>query len=388
VKIAYGDLIGGVSGDMFVAALLDAGLPLSRLKSELKKLPTLKFDLRSSTNAVHGIRARRFHVMCGKNEPARSWKQISELIKRSRLRPSIKDTSLEIFSRLAVAEAKVHGIPVDQVHFHEVGATDSIVDIVGAAVAAHELKIDVFHFSPIPLGRGLARSRHGPLPVPAPATLELLKGLPVEGINLEAETVTPTGAAIVSALGKSFGPQPPMNIERVGYGAGRKEFAERPNLFRVILGSRDEAGWREETMLVIETNIDDMNPQLYDHVMDRLFEAGARDVFLSSIQMKKNRPATLLTVICAPLQRSGIEKIFFQETSTIGVRCYPVSRTILKRESKKVKTRFGDVTVKVVEQPDGSKRAAPEYDDLKRIAATKKLPIKQLHDEVMRIFNK
>jgi uncharacterized protein (TIGR00299 family) protein len=387
VKIAYGDLIGGVSGDMFVAAALDAGLPLSKLKSELNKLPNLKFDLKTSTSVVHAIRARRFHVICAKNEPARSWKQIRGLIQKSKLPPDVKETGLKIFSRLALAEAKVHGVSVDQVHFHEVGATDSIVDIVGAAVAARELKIEAFHFSPIPLGRGLTRSRHGPLPIPGPATLELLKGLPVEGIDVDSETVTPTGAAIVSALGKSFGPLPPMNIDRVGYGAGRKEFAERPNLFRLVLGERVLSLQREE-MVVIETNIDDMNPQLYDHVMDRLFDAGARDVFLASIQMKKNRPATLLTVICEPSRRGDIEKVFFQETSTIGVRSHPVSRTILKRESKKVKTRFGLVTVKIVEQPDGNKRAAAEYDDLKRIAAAQKLPIKQVHDEVMRVVNK
>jgi uncharacterized protein (TIGR00299 family) protein len=387
MRIAYGDLIGGVSGDMFVAALLDAGLPLAKLKSALKKILALRFGLKTSKKTVHGIRATRFHVICGQNEPPRSWTQIRRLIQQSRLDAGVKDASLTIFARLAEAEAKVHGIAVDKVHFHEVGATDSIVDIVGAAVAAHELRIETFHFSPVPLGRGLTRSRHGPLPVPGPATLELLRGIPVKGIDVDDETVTPTGAAIVSALGTSFGPHPPMTVERVGYGAGQKDFAERPNLFRVVLGKHDSSAQREE-MLVIETNIDDMNPQLYDHVMDRLFAGGARDVFLSSIQMKKNRPAILLSVICEPLRHGDLEKILFQETSTIGVRSYPVSRTILKRESKKVKTPFGDVTVKIVEGPDGRKRATPEYDDLKRIAAARKLPIKQLHDEVMRIFNK
>ena len=387
MRIAYGDLIGGVSGDMFVAALLDAGLPLAKLKSELKKIPALRFTLKTSKKTVYGIRATRFHVICGQNEPARSWNQIRRMIQQSRLDGDVKDTGLKIFARLAEAEAKVHGIPVDKVHFHEVGATDSIVDIVGAAVALHELRIEMFHFSPVPLGRALTRSRHGPLPVPGPATLELLRRVPVKGVDVVDETVTPTGAAIVSALGRSFGPHPAMTVERVGYGAGQKDFAERPNLFRVLLGEQDTFPQREE-MLVIETNIDDMNPQLYDHVMDRLFAAGARDVFLSSIQMKKNRPATLLSVICEPLRRDAIEKTLFQETSTIGVRSYPVSRTILRRESKTIKTRYGDVTVKIVEQPDGRKRATPEYDDLKRIATAKKLPIKQLHDEVMRIFNK
>ena len=388
LRIAYGDLIGGVSGDMFVAALLDAGLSLAKLKSELKKIPVLRFGLKTSKKTVHGIRAARFEVICGKNDPARSWNQIRLLIGRSKLHPDVKDTALKIFARLAEAEAKVHGIPVDKVHFHEVGATDSIVDIVGAAVAVHELKIEAFHFSPIPLGRGLTRTRHGPLPIPGPATLELLKGLPVKGIDVDDETVTPTGAAIVSALGKSFGAHPAMTVERVGYGAGQKEFAHRPNLFRVVLGSGGEAGWKEESMLVIETNIDDMNPQFHDYVMDRLFAAGARDVFLAPIQMKKNRPATLLTVICEPTRHAALAEIILQETSTIGVRYYPVSRMVLRRESKKVQTRFGRVAVKLVEQPDGTKRASPEYNDLKRIAAANKIPLKALFDEVVRSLKK
>jgi uncharacterized protein (TIGR00299 family) protein len=384
MRIAYGDLIGGLSGDMFVGALLDAGLSLKQLKAELKKIPRLRFRLQLSQKTVHAVRAKRFQVICPERESERSWKQIRSLISRSRLHSDVKENGIRIFSRLAEAEGKIHGLAADDVHFHEIGATDSIVDIMAAAIGCRELKIASFHFSPIPLGRGITRSQHGPLAVPGPATLELLKGLPTHGIALEAETVTPTGAAIISSLGDGFGAQPRMTVKAIGYGAGQKDFAVRPNLFRLIVGE-DNRGWKHEEMLVIETNIDDMNPEWYDYVLDRLFASGARDVFMSPIQMKKNRPGTLLTVICEPLRRGDIEKIVFQETSTIGLRSYPVSRTILERESKKVKTRFGDVTVKIVEQPDGSKRAAPEYDDLKRIAATRKLPIKQLHDEVMRI---
>jgi uncharacterized protein (TIGR00299 family) protein len=387
MRIAYGDLIGGVSGDMFVAALLDLGLSLNTLKTELGKIPTLKFDLKASKKTVHSLRACQFQVICAGNESPRSWKQIRDLLKRSKLEAEIKKIGLAIFARLAEAEAKIHGVAVDKVHFHEIGATDSIVDIMAAAIGVHELGIDSFYFSPIPLGRGVTRSMHGALPVPGPATLELLKGLPVFGVDLEGENLTPTGAAIVRTLGKDFGPQPNMIMERIGYGTGQKAFVNRPNLFRLILGA-DNAAWQQEEMQVIETNIDDMNPQLYDHVMDRLFEAGARDVFLSSIQMKKNRPATLLTVICAPSSRDGLAKIIFEETSTIGIRSYPVTRTILKRETKRVKTRFGEVMVKIVEQPDGSTRATPEYDDLKRIATAKKLPFKVIHNEIMRIVGK
>ncbi len=387
MKIAYGDLIGGVSGDMFVAALLDLGLSLNKLKTELGKIPTLKFELKASKTTVHSLRASQFQVICAGNELPRSWKQIRDLLKRSKLEPEIKKIGIDIFARLAEAEAKIHGVAVDKVHFHEIGATDSIVDIMAAAIGVRELEIDSLYFSPIPLGHGVTRSMHGALPVPGPATLELIKGLPVFGVDLDGENITPTGAAIVRTLGKDFGPQPNMIIERIGYGTGQKEFANRPNLFRLILGA-DNAAWQQEEMQVIETNIDDMNPQLYDHVMDRLFEAGARDVFLSSIQMKKNRPATLLTVICAPSSRDSLAKIIFEETSTIGIRSYPVSRMILKRETKRVKTRFGEVMVKIVEQPDGSTRATPEYDDLKRIATAKKLPFKVIHNEIMRIVGK
>lgn len=383
MRIAYGDLIGGVSGDMFVGALLDLGLPLDRLRAELKKVPTLRFDIRSRKKTIHSLRASQFQVTCPKQEAPRSWKQIRDLIKRSKLDAGLKSTSSEIFAALAAAEAKIHGVPIDQVHFHEVGATDSIVDIVAAAVGVRELAIEAFYFSVIPLGHGMIPSAHGLLPAPGPATLELLRGLPVIGVDIDAETVTPTGAAIVRTLGKQFASQPAMTIENIGYGAGKKEFAERPNLFRIILGRADSSASLEE-MLVIETNIDDMNPQLFDHVMDRLFAAGARDVFLAPIQMKKNRPATLLSVIAEPRHRQKLSEIIFKETSTLGLRYHPVSRMILKRETKKVKTRFGAVTVKIIEQLDGTKRAAPEYDDLKRIARANNIPLKLLHDEVAR----
>ena len=385
MKIAYGDLIGGVSGDMFVGALLDLGLELDKLKSELKKLPGLNYRLEVTKKTVYGIRATRFRVVCGKREPERPWKEIRDLIRQSALDPEVKEKGLKIFTRLAEAEGKIHGVAPDKVHFHEVGATDSIVDIISAAIATHHLKIDSFHFSRIPLGRGVTRSRHGPLPLPGPATLELLKGLPVQWVDLNGETVTPTGAAIIATLGSHFGEAPRMTIEKIGYGAGQKDFPDRPNLFRLIL-SADETSWKQEEMLVMETNIDDMNPEFYDYVLDRLFAAGARDVFLSSIQMKKNRPGTLLSVIAEPSLREKLSGIIFRETSTIGIRYYPVNRMILKRTASRVKTKFGTVKVKIIEEPDGTKRTTPEYEDLKRIAEAKKIPLKVFYDEVLRSF--
>lgn len=385
MQIAYGDLIGGVSGDMFVAALLDLGLPLETLKSELKKVPGLKYRLEASTKKLNAIRATRFHVICGKNEAERSWKEIRGLIQQSSLDPGVKETARKIFSRLAEAEGKIHGVPSEKVHFHEVGATDSIVDIVSAAIGVHHLKIDSFYFSRIPLGRGVTRSRHGPLPLPGPATLELVKGLPVQWLDLEAETVTPTGAAIIATLGSHFGEPPQMTVEEIGYGAGEKEFPDRPNVLRLVLG-QDTAAWEQDEMVVIETNIDDMNPEFYDYVFDRLFAAGARDVFLSPIQMKKNRHGTLLRIIAEPALREKLAGIVFRETTTIGLRHYPVKRMILKRTASRVKTKFGTVKVKIIEEPDGTRRATPEYEDLKRIAAAKKIPLKVLYEEVVRSF--
>jgi uncharacterized protein (TIGR00299 family) protein len=385
MKIAYGDLIGGVSGDMFVAALLDLGLPLSLLRSELRKIPSLRFELKASKKIVQSIGATHFQVIWGKGrqEKARSWSDIRKLIERSRLASEAKETGSKIFARLAQAESKIHNVPVDKVHFHEVGATDSIVDIMAAAIGCQYLKIKSFHFSKIPLGRGTIQTAHGRLPIPGPATLELLKDLPVEWTQLEGETVTPTGAAIISSLGSRFGTQTSMTVEKIGYGTGTKEWPDRPNLIRVVLG-KDEAGWRGEEMVVMEANIDDMNPEFYDYVFDCLFAAGARDVFLTPIQMKKNRPATLLRVIAEPAKREELAKILFRETSTIGIRFHRVGRMILKRSSANVKTRYGTVRVKVIEAPDGTIQSTPEYEDLKRIAAAKKIPLKLLYAEVLR----
>jgi pyridinium-3,5-bisthiocarboxylic acid mononucleotide nickel chelatase len=384
MRIAYGDLIGGISGDMFVAALLDLGLPLELLTRELRKISMLKVELDAAKTTVHSIAATQFRVTPANNEAPRSWDQIRQLIEASELAPEVKATGVEIFHRLAEVEGKIHGVPTEKVHFHEVGATDSIVDILASAIGFHELKIDALHFSKVPLGRGLTQSGHGRLPVPGPATLELLKGIPVHWTQLEGETVTPTGAALMSGLGTSFGEQPSMTVEKIGYGAGQKEWPDRPNLFRLVLGASTH--WRQDEMLVIETNIDDMNPQFFEHVMDRLFAAGARDVFFSPIQMKKNRPAVLVRVIAEPRDRDRLAKILFEETTTIGLRYHSVGRIILNRTEATIKTRFGDVKVKILQEPNGEKRISPEYDELKRIAIEKRIPLNVLRDEIVKSF--
>jgi pyridinium-3,5-bisthiocarboxylic acid mononucleotide nickel chelatase len=384
MRIGYGDLIGGISGDMFVAALLDLGLSLEVLSRELRKVPTLEFELNVATKTVHSIATTYFQVKPPSHEAPRSWTQIRQLIETSDLAHEVKETGVKIFQRLAEAEGKIHGTATEEVHFHEVGATDSIVDIIAAAIGFHELKIGAVHFSKVPLGRGLTQSSHGPLPVPGPATLELLKGIPVHWTQLDGETVTPTGAAIMSVLGTSFGEQPSMTVEKIGYGTGQKEWPECPNLFRLVLGASTD--WQQEEMLVIETNIDDMNPQFFEHVMDRLFAAGARDVFFSPIQMKKNRPAVLLQVIAEPRDRDRLAKILFEETTTIGLRYHSVGRIILNRTEATIKTRFGDVRIKILQEPNGEKRISPEYDDLKRIASEKRIPLNVLRDEIVRSF--
>ena len=388
-RIAYGDLIGGISGDMFVAALLDLGLPLSLIKSELKKIPSLEFELKASKKMAQTIRATQFQVICGnrRRTETRSWNEIRRLIARSKLTSKVKETAIDIFARLAQVEGKIHHTATAKVHFHEIGATDSIVDIVAAAIGCHHFKIQSFQFSKIPLGRGLIQSDHGRLPIPGPATLELLKGLPVEWTQLEGETVTPTGAAIMAGFGTRFGMDMNMTVEKVGYGAGAKEWPDRPNLFRLVLG-QDEPGWSGEEMVVMETNIDDMNPEFYDYVFDCLFAAGARDVFMTPIQMKKNRPAILLGIIAESSQRERLAKILFRETSTLGIRYHRVGRMILKRSSASIKTRYGTVRAKVIKTPDGATQATPEYDDLKRIAAARKIPLKLLYNEVIRSWKK
>ncbi len=385
MRTAYFDLVSGISGDMTVAALLDLGVPRRRLQEELDKLWSVDFRIRVGRKTVNGIRAARFQVVVGKGQPRRNWSGIRRLIERSRLSAQVKDCSLAVFSKLAEAEGKIHGVAPEDVHFHEVGAVDSIVDVVAAAVAACHLEIDRFACSAVPLGRGLTRSLHGVLPVPAPATLELLKGFPVEDAGLEAENVTPTGAAILSALVTEKGGAPAMRIERTGYGAGTLEFPDRPNVLRIVLGESEPAVVRDR-MMVMETQIDDMNPEIYDYVMERLFAAGARDVTLSPVQMKKNRPGTLMRILAEPELRDALAGIVLRETTTLGVRCYMVDRLTLRRSTLKLRTRFGTLTVKVAEEPGGGKRATPEYDEARKIATSRKVPLKAVYDEVTRCF--
>jgi pyridinium-3,5-bisthiocarboxylic acid mononucleotide nickel chelatase len=385
MKSVYVDAFSGISGDMMVGALLHLGVSLETLRAELSKLPLSGYHLHQTGREQSGIQAVKFHVEVHDPLHERSFRAIAQMIRDSTLHPPIKETALRIFTVLAEAEGRVHGVATDAVHFHEVGAIDSIVDIVGTAVGLQSLGIERVYVSPLPMGTGLVPSRHGVLPIPGPATVELLKGWPVRFEDGGAEMVTPTGAAIVAAVGHR-GTLPPMQVSAVGYGAGERTLPDRPNLLRIILGEV-VADTRDEQLLVLETNIDDLNPELYEYVMERLFAEGARDVVLAPIQMKKNRPGILLWVLCDPGEREKLSRVIFAETSTLGIRSYPVTRTALRRETKEVSTAYGTVRVKVAYTPDGRMNLAPEYEDCKRLARERAVPLKLVYEATLMKFD-
>jgi uncharacterized protein (TIGR00299 family) protein len=378
------DAFSGISGDMMVGALLHLGVSLETLHAELSKLPLSGYHLHQTGREQNGIQAVKFHVEVHDPLHERSFRAIAQMIRDSILSPPIKETALRIFTVLAEAEGRVHGVAPDAVHFHEVGAIDSIVDIVGTAVGLQALGIERVYVSPLPMGKGLVPSRHGVLPIPGPATVELLKGWPVRLEDGSAEMVTPTGAAIVAAVG-CRGPLPLMQVSAVGYGAGERTLPDRPNLLRIILGDV-AADTRDEQLLVLETNIDDLNPEFYEYVMERLFAAGARDVVLAPIQMKKNRPGILLWVLCDPGEREKLSGVIFTETSTLGIRSYPVTRTALRRETKEVATVYGTVRVKMAYSPEGRVHCAPEYEDCKRLARERAVPLKLVYEAALVSF--
>ena len=378
MKIAYVDCFSGISGDMFLAALLDAGLPLETLRAELDKLGLPEvFSLEVSETRKGSLRACLLHVdvphLHSEGHQAehdhdhahqRSWKEIRTLIQASRLSETVQQTSLAIFSRLAVAEGRVHGVPAEEVHFHEVGAVDSIVDIVGAAVGLHALDIQRLYASALPMGSGSVQSQHGLLPLPAPATLELLTEAhaPTVPSTAQTELVTPTGAAILAALATFE--QPAMTVSRRGVGAGQRDLPW-PNILRLMIGESEDEGSRH---VALETNIDDMNPQLFAPVMERLFAAGALDVYLTPIYMKKNRPGTLLGVIARQLDEPALAHLLLAETTTLGVRVHAVTRYEAGRETCTVDTEYGPLKVKLKLLDGKVLQASPEYEDCLRVA--------------------
>jgi len=378
VKILYVDAFAGISGDMTVAAFVHLGLSLEELQRQLRHLVLSGYSIAATPRHVHGIEAMKFDVHVAAHGHAhRAFRSIRQMLEDSDLHAVVKRHALAIFSKLAEAEGRVHGVAMDDVEFHEVGAVDSIIDIVGAAIGLHVFGIERVHVSPLPLGSGIVQSQHGPIPVPGPATAELLRGFATRPGDGEGELVTPTGAAILAATATAA-PLPEMRIAAVGYGAGTRPLRDRPNLLRLVLGESMAAVAHDE-QVVMETNIDDYNPELFEHVMERLFEAGARDVFLAPVHMKKNRPGVVLSVLCSESEREQLARIVMNETSAIGVRYHPVRRLVLGRDIREVHTPYGAVRVKVARSPDGHENIAPEYDDCRRLAREGRVSIKLVY---------
>ena len=384
MNILYFDCGAGISGDMTVAALLDLGVPLEHLSQELRKLalPDGSYELAATRTERHHIPAQSFTVSVHDHHTHRHYGGIDAMIERSTLSPAVKECSRRVFRRLAEAEAKVHGVPVEEVHFHEVGAIDSIVDIVATALCLDYLAIDKIYAAPLPLGSGFVMTAHGRLPVPAPATAELLMGLAVQTLCGSGERVTPTGAAIVAALASTTGHRPPMTLSKIGSGAGSADFSDCPNILRAFLGNEEVAEKTADEVMVVETNIDDTTPEQLGYVMERLFEEGARDVFFTPIQMKKNRPATQLSFICLKQELESLTGVVLTETSAIGVRYYPAGRIKLERKSVVEETEFGAVRFKEVKEQGRFLRRSPEFDDCRRIARERKLPLREVMERL------
>ena len=382
-RTAYLDCFSGISGDMFLGALLDAGLPLAELQSQLALLGLDGYTLSVGKKNCGAIAATTLAVQTTERHPHRTLADIQQLITASRLAEPVKATALAIFSLLAEAEAKVHGRPVDTVHFHEVGGIDAIIDIVGAAIGLDALNITSLHCAPLPMPRGWVHCAHGLLPLPAPAVCELLQGVPTYGVELSQELVTPTGAAIVKALATEYGPMPPMTITGVGYGAGSQELSNgQPNLLRLVIGAARIAVEPQEVE-VVETHLDDWSPETFPYLSERLFALNALDVALIPIQMKKGRPGFLLRVICDRAASLPIKECLLSETTAIGLRFRIEQRWTLPREMGTVPTRWGEVKVKKVTTPTGEV-LTPEYEDCKRVATEHNVPIKEVYGEVGR----
>ena len=383
MRVCYLDCFSGISGNMVLGALIDIGLPKSILLEEVAKLGVEPFDIEVKRNERMRIYGTNVKVRLREGDgPQRSYREIKRMIEESPLDQPVKDRSLDIFHRLAAAEAKIHGEKIDEVHFHEIGALDSIVDVVGTAVGVNHLAIERVFASRIPVGSGFVHGQHGRLPVPAPATLEILKGIPIYSSSLNEELVTPTGAAILTSLSGDFGNIPEMRIERVGYGVGDRVFEEIPNVLRIILGEGE--GPREgDRVWVVETDIDDMSPEIYGYLMEKLSEAGALDVTFTPIQMKKNRPGTTIKILCHEAEVNVIIDTLFRESTSIGVRLYPVRRAKLSRRIEEVETKYGTVRLKISTDNGGRiMNIMPEYEDCKRIAETKGIPLKEVYREI------
>lgn len=382
VKAAYFDCYSGASGDMILGALIDSGLELEVLKTEIAKLGLTHYDIQVRPCMKSGILASQAVVNVDEDHHSRHHRhlrQIEQIIQDSALDENVKSLSIKVFRGLAEAEARVHGISTEKIHFHEVGAMDAIIDVVGAVAGLTAMGIDRIYCSPLNVGTGTVECAHGILPVPAPATAEIVKGRPVFSNGVQGELLTPTGAAILTTLSAEFGPMPLLTVDSVGYGAGKLETA-MPNLLRLVLGRgrEEEQGYQMDRVAVVEANIDDMNPQMYDHLIAKAFEAGSLDVFLSPAQMKKNRPGTQVTVICPIEALDRIADLLLRETTTIGLRWRIDNRIKANRSVRKIHTRFGPLSFKVAEVDHEVVNVTPEYDECRRLALDLGVPLKDV----------
>lgn len=387
MKIAYFDCFAGISGDMTLGALIGAGADPVRLRNRLAGLGVGGYRIEVGRKIKGPIEATDVLVVLDEPPPPhhRRLKEILETIRSANLSDRVKQTAERIFNRLAEAEGRVHGRSPEEVHFHEVGAVDAIVDIVGTAICLDLIGWPKVVAGPMPTFHGYSTGSHGTFPLPAPATIEILRGVPWRKLDIEGELVTPTGAAIIAEIASGFGEMPAMTVEKIGYGAGKSDFGI-PNVLRVMLGEESVLVPAARSVTVIETNIDDLNPQFYETAMERLFAAGALDVFLTPIQMKKNRPGTLLSVICDPAGAESLAAVVLAETSTLGVRMSRWERVCLDRRWEEVVTPFGKIRIKIGERDDKTITASPEYEDCKRAAAEHDVAIRQVYESAMVLY--
>ncbi len=383
MKILFYDCFSGISGDMNLGAMLDLGVDKSFVINELKKLNLVGWKLMAEKTQRHGIFGTKVTVKQTRSERTlRHLADIEKIIDKSTLDNQTKKLSKKIFRKVADAEALVHGIPVEKVHFHEVGAVDSIIDIVGAAICFKALKVDAVYVSVVELGSGFVKCEHGKLPVPAPATAEIMKGIPVGKGGVDFEATTPTGAAILATLGTNFGISASFKIEKTAYGVGQKDHPDVPNLLRVFLGEAEENQGGHDALL-IECNIDDMNPEFFENISDRLFNAGASDVFISNIIMKKGRPGNVLNVICETGHAEIMKEIIFTESTSVGIRTFPFKKDTLVRKFETFKTIYGKVTVKRSFYKGKEVSYKPEYEECRKIASEKGIPVKEVYNNIM-----
>jgi pyridinium-3,5-bisthiocarboxylic acid mononucleotide nickel chelatase len=364
MRVAYLDCAAGISGDMLLGALIDVGWPEQNLRELIANLKIGDVQLKVDRISKRGIAATQVNILSSSHQPHRGLHDLVTIVMQAELPQSIQQRAIGALQLLAEAESQVHGVPIDHIHFHEVGAVDTIVDIVGAFAGFAELQIEEVHCSALPWSRGTVKTEHGVLPVPPPAVALLLREVPVFGADIEGETVTPTGATLARTISKQFGTIPAMKVNRVGYGAGQRDWPDRPNVLRLTIGeSSESAGLHAEQLIVLSCNIDDMNPQWYEPLMKLLSEAAALDVWLTPVQMKKNRPGTKIEVLCQPPDSDKLRELLLRHTSTLGVRETSIKRHSLPREIQTVQTQYGPVRVKVATLPDGSRKASPEHDD-------------------------